>query len=288
MQIMSGLVLITGLHLHIVPSIASYAQLPVYLLLPIYMAMLFWIVAVCNMINLVDGVDGLASSIALVILFGLAWIGQSWETAAASWIIYPLIGAIGAFLIFNKPPASIFMGDTGSLMIGFSLASATILLVLYATHWMYSLSLILLFGVPMIDTLLSIIRRVKEGQNPFESDSNHLHHIIQRHYNGPAMAIIILGGVSMLLVMLGILLANTIDPILFLTVFGMTILLFIVTVIAYVKQLNRRDSLVGVNLYEAPSITEAKLTTLESVKNKDEAESFEVAEHAEIRRFSNN
>ncbi|MGM0589092.1 MAG: MraY family glycosyltransferase [Bacteroidota bacterium] len=288
MQIFSGLILLTGIHLHVIPSVASYAQLSNLMLFPIYVGMLFWIVAVCNMINLVDGVDGLASTITLLILFGMAWIGQSWETLAASWIVYPLLGAVAAFLIYNRPPASIFMGDTGSLMIGFSLAAASILLVIHASHWMYSLSLIVLFGVPMIDTLLSIIRRIKEGQNPFESDSNHLHHIIQRHYNGPSMAIVILGGVSMLLVMLGILLANTVDSILFSTVFGMTIMLFIITVIAYVKQLDRNDSIVVINLYEAPSIAEADLTAIETLHNNAEDESFDVAEHRKLRQFSNN
>lgn len=248
LQGVAALIIIYGFDTQLISTHASYADLGVAPKTVLYALIGLWLVSGCNTINLIDGVDGLAGSITITILFGLGVISLSWNVLEAGVFIYPMAGAILAFLYFNRPPASIFMGDTGSLLIGFSLSTAIIVMGLYAAHWMYSLSLIILFGVPLLDTVLSIIRRVRDQKNPFESDSNHIHHLIQRHYKSPYMAIVILSTVSLLLVLLGILLANTTSSVLFFTVFGITMCLFLIVAITYTIQLRKQGSIIHENL----------------------------------------
>ena len=199
----------------------------------LYILFAFWIVSITNSINLVDGVDGLASVLALLVMAGILIIGISWGITEYSIILYPLAGAVLAFLVFNRPPAYIFMGDTGSLLIGYVLATIALMLAIQAQHWMHSISLIILFGFPLLDTLLAVIRRIGNNVSPFESDSNHLHHLLQRHYNGAGMVILVIGSISLLLTIIGIVLATTTDPLLFYLLFGLTALAFVFTVVLY-------------------------------------------------------
>lgn len=136
-----------------------------------------WIVGVVNAVNLIDGLDGLASGIALaasLVLLGVAFVG---DQVLLVLLMATLAGALVGFLIFNFNPARIFLGDSGSLFLGFVLAVASLW-----THQKAStavtVTLIPLFAlaVPLIDTTLCIVRRVARSQNPFSPDREHLHH----------------------------------------------------------------------------------------------------------------
>ncbi len=137
---------------------------------------LFWIVAVTNAVNLIDGLDGLASGFSLLVLALVAGVGLlNGDNLIASFAFVLLAANVG-FLIYNLPPARIFMGDTGSLFLGFSLACLSIKgasLPGMGVHWGL---LTLPFAVPLTDTLLAVARRLTYGQHPFQADRQHIHH----------------------------------------------------------------------------------------------------------------
>lgn len=138
-------------------------------------------VGVINSLNLSDGLDGLAgglSAIATAFLGVFAFSSQNWTTLA---ITVSLFGAILGFLRYNSYPAKLFMGDTGSLLLGYSLAAITLLLVqpastgqLLVSVTPISVALVLL--LPIFDTILVMLRRLWLGFSPFSPDKTHLHH----------------------------------------------------------------------------------------------------------------
>lgn len=276
-QIVAAVITCMGLEFSYMDSLLTHSGFGESLVFKagLYAIFSFWIVLGSNSINLIDGVDGLASTLTLLIIFGLSVIGLSWGVYDYSLFLYPLGGAVVAFLIFNRPPASIFMGDTGSLLIGYVLGTITLLLALQAEKWMYGLSLLFLFGMPLLDTLLSVIRRIKRNINPFESDSNHIHHVIQRHYKSPAMAVISIGLVSLLFIIISISLATTTDPLLFWLIFGMTALTFGIVTVLYHTKLNQRSTLLRnySNIAESGQVRfKIPLRSLRNIAIKDDLE----------------
>jgi len=244
-QLLASILLIYGLDQTYIAYHPSYAGLHWGGKILLYSVIILWIVGICNSINLVDGVDALAGSLSLTIIAGLSALVLLWALFDALFILVPLSAAIGAFLMFNRPPASIFMGDTGSLLIGFSLSVASVIIGLFAPHWMYSLSFLIIFGMPILDTILSIVRRVKGKMSPFESDNNHIHHLIQRYYKSPFMAVAIMTTISIFFCILGILLANTVNTILFFSAYGILLILGIVLVGLYSINLNKKESVLS-------------------------------------------
>jgi UDP-GlcNAc:undecaprenyl-phosphate GlcNAc-1-phosphate transferase len=141
----------------------------------VWIATTLWIVGVTNAMNLMDGLDGLCSGIGLIIAATLAYI--SWQAGLPEGVVVgmALVGALLGFLVFNFPPASIFLGDTGALFIGFTLS----LLALEGYQRVTVLTFIvplLALAVPIMDTLLSISRRILRRMNPMSADRLHMHH----------------------------------------------------------------------------------------------------------------
>lgn len=235
-QILATIIVLIGFYNEIFPRFADIEYINVWVLVAVFFLFGFWVVANTNIMNLIDGVDGLASTVALTEIFGLIIISISWQSELINTFTIPLAAAIIGFLVFNKPPAYVFMGDTGSLLIGFAIAIISLLTCLYAPHWHYSFALVVLPAVAGVDTLFSLIRRLKKGVNPFESDHSHIHHILQKYFKSPALTDIILGSVSLIFVMIAILLANLSDDILYFSVLGILIVLVIsLSVIYYLK-----------------------------------------------------
>jgi UDP-GlcNAc:undecaprenyl-phosphate GlcNAc-1-phosphate transferase len=129
-----------------------------------------------NAFNLIDGIDGLAGSMAVVILSFFAILGYLHEDNALFYISTFLITAILAFLLFNWYPASIFMGDSGSLTLGFIIS----VLFVLSLDYIPSVSVLYLGAVPIIDTIVAMIRRKKRGISMVSPDRCHLHHILLR------------------------------------------------------------------------------------------------------------
>jgi len=136
-----------------------------------------WIVGVINAVNLIDGLDTLAGGVAIIALAGISFLSwRSYDMVFLS-ISLILISAISGFLVHNSHPARVFMGDGGSHFLGYMLAVLPMLQVRLSTdNW--SLAPIILLGLPITDTLFSIIRRTMRGLPPFSPDKNHIHHRI--------------------------------------------------------------------------------------------------------------
>lgn len=134
------------------------------------------LLAITNAVNLADGLDGLAGGSTLLSLTAIAVLGYMAGQVAVVLIALAVMGSILGFLRFNTHPAQIFMGDGGSQFLGF----ATGVLVIFLTQGAespYSLSLpALLLGLPILDTVLVMVQRVREGRSPFSADKNHIHH----------------------------------------------------------------------------------------------------------------
>jgi len=141
---------------------------------------LFWLVGVTNAINLIDGLDGLSSGIAIISCISLLIIfALNGSPLIAIIIITALAGAISGFLPFNFNPAKTFIGDIGSNFIGFALAIVSILgIAKTATAFVVVLPIIVL-GLPIFDTLSAIVRRIIKGKSlkaVLQADKGHLHH----------------------------------------------------------------------------------------------------------------
>lgn len=137
-----------------------------------------WVVAITNAVNLIDGLDGLACGVSTIsafsmLIFTLLSPVVDFNVAVLTAIV---AGACLGFLPFNLNPAKIFMGDTGALFLGFVLANISVI-GLFKTNAIISFATpFLIFGLPLIDTIAAIIRRLLKGQSPFHADRGHLHH----------------------------------------------------------------------------------------------------------------
>jgi UDP-GlcNAc:undecaprenyl-phosphate GlcNAc-1-phosphate transferase len=137
----------------------------------------FCMIGVMNAMNLVDGLDGLAgglSAIACLFLGYFSLQSGQWLNLALS---VALLGCLFGFLYFNTYPAKVFMGDTGSLVLGYSLSSICVLSQkLDADIPIAPISMALILALPIADTIWVLTNRVFRGKNPFLPDNTHLHH----------------------------------------------------------------------------------------------------------------
>jgi UDP-GlcNAc:undecaprenyl-phosphate GlcNAc-1-phosphate transferase len=157
-----------------------------------------WIVAITNAMNFLDNMDGLSAGIAAVasatFLILTLLIGQ-WFVAAA---LACLLGACLGFLVFNRPPASIFMGDSGSLVLGYFLAVLTVRTTFLPPGTSFDSAAFALFmpvlvlAVPLYDLIVVSIIRISRGKSPFHGDTNHFSHRLVAHgFSKPAAVAII-------------------------------------------------------------------------------------------------
>ena len=135
-----------------------------------------WIVGMANAINLIDGLDGLASGIALLGLLAVSVVGYIAEISSVTWMSTLLIGCLLGFLVYNSRPASIFLGDCGSLTLGY-LAGCLTLLASFRDGGVFDgIFPVLAFAVPIMDCVFAIFRRTMRGRSPFSPDMEHFHH----------------------------------------------------------------------------------------------------------------
>lgn len=138
---------------------------------------ILWIVGVSNAVNLIDGLDGLSAGVSGIATLTIMVLALTTANYPVALMCAVLLGAIIGFLFFNFHPASIFMGDTGSLFLGFSLATLSILGFKSATVVSFLVP-ILILGVPLSDTFLAIVRRKLNNKPISVADKGHLHHCL--------------------------------------------------------------------------------------------------------------
>lgn len=139
-----------------------------------------WIVGVTNAVNLIDGLDGLAAGISLIAILPVAVVALTGGQVVMAVVALTLIGAIGGFLIHNFHPAKIFMGDTGSMFLGFVLAVVTVQVTQKISIVASLAAPMLALALPILDTLTAMARRALLGKPLFSPDREHLHHRLMR------------------------------------------------------------------------------------------------------------
>lgn len=135
-----------------------------------------WFVAIPNLINLVDGMDGLAGGIALFLSLTLATLGAFSGHTELLLLHVALVGGIVSFLVFNLPPAKIYMGDGGAYLLGFVIAGSSLLTSNKGSIFGALLVVVIALGFPILDTALAMLRRALSGLPVMRPDALHLHH----------------------------------------------------------------------------------------------------------------
>jgi len=152
-----------------------------------------WVVTIINALNFMDNMDGLATSLSIVIsisLFILSYLNGQYLVSALSIAVFA--ASIG-FLFWNKRPASIYLGDAGALYLGFLLAAISIRVDVYSgSEIIRALVPLLIFSIPIIDITQVVIRRIKNGRSPFEGGRDHLSHLLLNRGFGQGQVLAIL------------------------------------------------------------------------------------------------
>ena len=169
---------------------------------------LIWIVGCTNAVNLIDGLDGLAVGVSAISSFTMLVVAMFVAEPTVAIILAALTGACMGFMPYNMNPAKIFMGDVGSQMLGFVLATASIM-GLFKFHAIITFFVPLLaLGVPLFDTGFAFIRRIIHKHSPFHADKKHLHHRLLKLELSQKQAVAVLYGVSAVLGIFAVLLAG--------------------------------------------------------------------------------
>ncbi len=144
-----------------------------YLAIP---ATVFWIVGITNTVNLIDGLDGLAAGVSTIASVTIFLVAMQQGITVVAVLTAALAGAAFGFLYYNFNPARIFMGDTGSMFLGFMLAGISIIGAVKSAATIALIVPILALGLPILDTTFAIVRRYRGGVPIFKPDKGHLHH----------------------------------------------------------------------------------------------------------------
>jgi UDP-GlcNAc:undecaprenyl-phosphate GlcNAc-1-phosphate transferase len=226
----------------------------VELSLPLWIALPFTIFAITgftNAINLIDGLDGLSGSISLVMFLAFFYLGYVFQDEFMQVVTLVMIVTLIAFLFFNWNPASIFIGDSGSLVLGFTIAAIAI----RAIDYISITSVLFLTAIPILDTIIVMTRRMQRGNSPFSPDKTHIHHKFLTWRARVDSSVIGLFSLQAILSTTGVLLRNK-DDVINLIIF--IVILYISFEFLDERQKKREDSL----------LTKARLKLLTFVKEK--------------------
>ena len=190
-----------GMRILDLPVLFGSRALPWFVALPLT---ILWVVAITNAFNLIDGLDGLAAGSSLfstLVFFVVALVSHSWFGSLVS---VALAGAILGFLRFNFNPATIFLGDSGSLFIGFVLSALALAGAQKAPTLVAVAIPIVSIGLPILETSLSVLRRLIGGRPVFTADHEHIHHKLLALGLSHRQVVLVLYAVSALFAMLSL------------------------------------------------------------------------------------
>ncbi len=163
-----------------------------------------WLIAIPNIVNLIDGFDGLAGGLGLFMSLTLGLVGYFSEHLGLAWFAFTMAGGLMGFLVFNFPPARIYLGDGGAYLIGFSIA----VLSLSSSHKGSVAAALLVtivgLGLPILDTSFALIRRALRGFPLFHADDEHLHHRLEKMGISKRRILFGLYGVCVILSLIGL------------------------------------------------------------------------------------
>ncbi|MFC1737033.1 glycosyltransferase family 4 protein [Candidatus Hydrogenedentota bacterium] len=160
---------------------------------------MLWIIGLINAFNLIDGIDGLAAGIALVGAAALVALSITQENMFVTFTGVALAGSLLAFLLYNFPPARIFLGDTGSMFLGYMLSTMSLMGAQKSEAAVILIAPMLALGFPIFETLVSILRRSLRGVPIFSGDNRHTHHrLLSKGYSQPRVVLTLCGTAALL------------------------------------------------------------------------------------------
>lgn len=177
-----------------------------------YPLTVFYLVVFVNITNLIDGLDGLAAGIIAIVSASLLYLVAMRGSATLALTCIALIAVCLAFLRFNFSPASVFMGDSGALLLGCMVGIVSIAGVVRTRSLVIMLVPLVIAGVPVIDTLAAIVRRIRGHQPVGQADMDHIHHKLLKRGMSQRRTVAILWACSAVLAVLGILLGSFSGP----------------------------------------------------------------------------
>lgn len=189
---------------------------------------LFWIVGITNAINLSDGLDGLAGGICAITCGVMAVFASSTGNMPMVVLMLALLGSVTGFLFFNFNPAKIFMGDCGSMFLGFMIASSSVICFSKSSALVGLALPVVVLGVPVFDTLFSMLRRFLERRSIFSADRSHFHHKLIDLGLTQSQAVIAIYGVTLLNAGLGMFMIVTPKIYVLITFFCVLVLLLLI------------------------------------------------------------
>lgn len=169
---------------------------------------LLWIVGCTNAVNLIDGLDGLAVGVSAISSLTMLVVSLFVAEPVVSIIMAALTGACLGFMPYNLNPAKIFMGDVGSQLLGYILATASIL-GMFKFHAVIAFLIpVLAMALPLADTVFAFFRRIAHGQSPFHADKGHFHHRLLAMGMNQKQAVAVLYCVSAVMGLVAVFLAG--------------------------------------------------------------------------------
>ena len=196
-QILAAAVLVIGFDVRIdviTDPFGDYIYLE-FLAIP---ATIFWVVGLTNTVNLIDGLDGLAAGVSTIAAVTIFLVAMEEGIPFVAMITAALAGAAVGFLYYNFNPARIFMGDTGSMFLGFMLAGVSVVGAVKSAATIALIVPILALGLPILDTTFAIVRRARNHRPIFKPDKGHLHHRLLAHGVTQKQAVLLMYVVSAL------------------------------------------------------------------------------------------
>ncbi|NHM26921.1 undecaprenyl/decaprenyl-phosphate alpha-N-acetylglucosaminyl 1-phosphate transferase [Desulfofundulus sp. TPOSR] len=167
---------------------------------------IFWVVAVTNAVNLIDGLDGLAGGVSCIAALTMAVVGWTqWQIFGAAgqreiiMLALLLAAALLGFLRYNFHPAKIFLGDSGSMLLGYTLAVMAIMGLTKSVTAVSVLVPLVILGIPLLDTFFAVLRRYHRHRPIFQPDKEHLHHQLLALGLSHRQAVLVIYGISALL-----------------------------------------------------------------------------------------
>ncbi len=187
-----------------------FSQSP-YLVLPQWASVtvtVLWIVFMTNAVNFIDGLDGLAAGVSAIMSMSLVFIAITYHEYAIALMGLAIMGSCFGFLPYNFNPAKIFMGDTGSMFLGYMLSVLSVQ-GMFKSYAVISFAVpLIMLGLPLFDALFAMMRRVLSGKNPMSADRGHLHHRLYDMGFSQKQTVFILYAISGVLGITSILLAE--------------------------------------------------------------------------------
>jgi len=164
---------------------------------------IFVVVGYTNALNLIDGLDGLAGGISLIIFLTFLYLGYIYHDDFIIYVSLIMSVSIFAFLFFNWYPAKIFMGDSGSLLLGYTISVVAIKLIQH----IHTIPILFLAALPILDTIMVMVRRIQRGMSPFKADKSHIHHKVLKWKTKVDYSVMLLLLIQVSFSLLGILIA---------------------------------------------------------------------------------